>query len=62
MAVCDRNGGSVQQFTAQATGSIRGQRLHCQVEALGFSTGIFPRKHAEPGAGGNLAAEVALKR
>jgi hypothetical protein len=60
--------GSVRQERRQrpaiygAGHRARGQRLHCQVEALGFSTGIFPRKHAEPGAGGNLAAEVALKR
>ena len=42
------------------SGSIRGQCLHCQVEAPGFSPGIFPRKHTEPGsscgAGGHLAA------
>ena len=42
------------------SGSIRRQCLHCQVEAPGFSPGIFPRKHAEPGsscgAGGHLAA------
>jgi hypothetical protein len=42
------------------SGRIRRQCLHCQVEAPGFSPGIFPRKHAEPGsscgAGGHLAA------
>jgi hypothetical protein len=50
----------VSNLRRRPSGSIRGQCLHCQVEAPGFSPGIFPRKHAEPGsscgAGGHLAA------